>query len=456
MLAATIGLTTILVRARPARASESVAGEVSPLARRGPGCDLARTAIEHFGAGIPVARPRGRAPVPCATVVGITSEAADVGVTRAGNLFYAPRLDNTAPPPQNTLQGPEFVVRSADSGATWTPLDSGGPTTSGLVPPWMSVDPDTNRIWFVTALPSLCGARISWSDDEGDTWQTNPSVGCPAQGGEKLLEGPAPAGGARPVGYSHVVYYCANSIDIAASNLYCYRSLDGGRTFAFTGSFPDPMPPVGCAEHHPSRPGLVGPDGALYFPTTLCGALGVAISRDEGASWQFGSIADSGFQDIYTTSTAADARGNLYFAWRGPGALPYLSISTDRGATWRPPIMVAPPGVQAVRRVALAARRRGKVALAYLGTTDGIGFSGYITETRNALARRPRFWSAPVNDPASPLINASDAETFGDRFFYGNVTIGRGSTPWAGFHCAKATACPGQRLGVVGRLARGS
>jgi hypothetical protein len=117
--------------------------------------------------------------------------------------------------------------------------------------------------------------------------------------------------------------------------------------------------------------------------------------------------------------------------------------------------MVAPPGVQGVRRVALAARRRGQVAVAYLGTTDGVSFDGYITETRNALSRRPRFWSATVNDPASPLVNASDPETFGDRFFYGNVTIGRRRIPWAGFHCAKTSACPEERIGVVGRLMPG-
>ncbi|MGA8804504.1 MAG: hypothetical protein WB866_07430, partial [Solirubrobacterales bacterium] len=89
--------------------------------------------------------------------VGTTSEAASVGVTRSGSLFYAPLLENTSPPPQNTLQGPEWVVRSRDLGATWTKLDSGGPTTGGLVPPWMSIDPHTSRIWFATTLPNLCG-----------------------------------------------------------------------------------------------------------------------------------------------------------------------------------------------------------------------------------------------------------------------------------------------------------
>jgi hypothetical protein len=390
--------------------------------------------------------------VPCATFVGPTSESASVGVTPSGAVLYAPLLENTAAPPTNVLQGPEFVVRSRDLGATWSTLDSGGPTTGGLVPPWMSVDPKTARIWFATTLPSLCGARISWSDDDGDHWTTNPSVGCPAQGGEKLLEGRPPRSAPRPVGYPHVVYYCANAIDVAASNLWCYKSLDGGATFGFVGSFPDPTPPAGCAERHPSRPGIVGPDGVLYFPTVLCGALGIAISHDEGAAWQFRPIVDSGLQDIYTSGVAADRQGNLYVAWIGPGTLPYLTISTDRGASWRDPIMVTAPGVQAVRRVALTARKRAQVALAYLGTTDGSHFDGYITETRNALSRRPLFWSAPVNDPADPLVNAGDSETFGDRLFFGTDAIATDGTVWAGFHCAKTSACPGKRVGIVGRL----
>ena len=60
------------------------------------------------------------------------------------------------------------------------------------------------------------------------------------------------------------------------------------------------------------------------------------------------------------------------------------------------PIMVAAPGVSAVRRVAVTARKRGEVALAYLGTTDGSHYNGYITESHNVLDGKPRFWSASV------------------------------------------------------------
>ena len=189
------------------------------------------------------------------------------------------------------------------------------------------------------------------------------------------------------------------------------------------------------------------------IPVTRRTVLGIAISRDEGATWTHQTIALTQIQNIYIQSTAVDADGNLYIAWTGPSTLPYLTISRDRGNTWSTPIPLAAPGVQQVRTVAIAARRPGEIALAYQGTTDGTNFNGYITSTRDALAKRPIYWSATVNDPAEPLVNGSDSQTFGDRILYLTNVIGSDGSVWAGFHCAKTAACPGQRLGVMGRLA---
>lgn len=403
------------------------------------------------------------------TLVGQSVESATIGVTRSGTVVYAPLDPNDATPPQNVVQGPEYAAGSDDDGATWTALGSGGPTTGSLVPPWMDVDPVTSRIWFVTTLPSLCGARISWSDDDGRHWATNPSVGCPGQGSERVLEGPPPRGGARPHGYPHVVYYCGNGTDIEPSVLYCYKSLDGGRTFTSVGGFPDPGPPGYCGVEHAARPGIVGPNGFLYFPLDLCGQLGVAISRDEGATWQRLPIATTDIQDLYITSAAADSAGNVYIAWvAGSGAaagvggagLPYLVLSKNDGQTWSRPMMIAAPGVQQVRHVAITATGVGRIALAYLGasTTDaGAPFSGYITESSNALSRRPVFMSAAVNDPARPLIaqpfiTGPAQEPFGNRLFLIADAFAPDRTAWAAFHCAYESACPDARVGVAARL----
>jgi hypothetical protein len=340
----------------------------------------------------------------------------------------------------------------------------------------LSRDPETGRIWFASVLPPLCGAEISWSDDDGRTWQTNPTVGCPGMGSMRILEGPPPAGGARPTGYRHVVYYCANLSDLSNSNLWCYRSLDGGRSFAFTGSFPDPPPAPGCDTKHPARPGTVGSDGNLYFPVFMCGELSVAVSRDEGATWQFAHVARSDVQDLYITSMAADRAGNLYLAWISgsgstqptqttPGApnpstegllgegRPMLSISRDHGQTWSRPASVAPPGVAHARHIAITAARRGRVAVSYLANRDGSsGLDGYLTKSDDALSAHPVWWGASLNDPRQPLISTADPETFGDRLFFLTDAFAPGGEPWAAFHCAKTGACPGERIGVVGRL----
>jgi hypothetical protein len=398
------------------------------------------------------------------TFVGQTAESATIGITRSGAVIYAPRIDNSAPAPNNVLEGPEFAVLSRNRGLTWTALKSGGPTTGGLVPPWMSVDPVTSRIWFLTTLPTLCGARISWSDDDGNQWHTNPKVGCPGQGSERVLEGPPPHGGATPTSYPHVVYYCGNGVDTAPSIVYCYKSLNGGHTFTPVSGHPDPSGSPGtCGVNHAARPGTVGPDGFLYFPLDLCGKLGVALSRNEGRTWQRLPVANTNIQDMYITSLATDSAGNVYIAWvagrgsssgNGGSGLPYLVISRDHGRKWSKPMMIAAPGVQQVRHTAITATNTGHIAVAYLGSTDGgAHFSGYITESLNALAHRPLFWSAAVNNPARPLMSGSRPQTFGDRLFLISDTFGPDSTPWAAFHCAYENSCPNERFGVAARLA---
>jgi hypothetical protein len=181
------------------------------------------------------------------------------------------------------------------------------------------------------------------------------------------------------------------------------------------------------------------------------------VSRDEGATWRRLPAADTHIQDMYITSTATDRSGNVYMTWIADPGLPYLTISRDHGRTWRNPLMIAPPGVRQVRRTAIAATGTGHVAIAYLGSRDGgASFNGYITETHHALGRRPLFWSASVNAPHRPLVSGSRPQTFGDRLFFVSAAFGPDGVPWAAFHCAYETACRGERVGVVGRLATSS
>jgi hypothetical protein len=473
-VAVVTGVVALCVLVVPAAAASAGAGGRARFERGGQlglGCDPSRPAVAHYAGGVLLRHQPRFGPIPCMTFVGRAVDSAMVGVTRSGSVIWAARDDSTATPPANVLEGPEFVVRSNDLGATWTALGSGGPTTGGLVPTWMSVDPRTSRVWFVTTLASECGARISWSDDDGSSWQTNQSVGCPSEGSERVFEGPAPPGGARPHGYPHVVYFCGNGIDSAPSVLYCYKSLDGGRSFTAFPSFPDPGPPGYCGVFHAAVPGTVGPDGSIYMPLDYCGELGVAISRDEGATWTRIPIVSTNIADLYITSAATDAAGNVYITWvaasqpqpatvNGVG-LPYLVVSRDGGRTWSQPMMIAAPGVQQVRHTAVTASGIGRIAISYLGSTSAdpnAAFGGFITESNDVLRPRPVFWSASVNDPsqpliAQPLISGPTSEPFGNRLFFISDAFGLDRTPWAAFECADQSACPNERVGVAARLA---
>src|SRR5262249_36093184 len=110
MRTAGLALTVALALGMPA--ASLGAGNKGP--RNGPGCDPSRPAVAHRLGGQRLARQPAHRPIPCLTVVGQTSESAAVGVTRSGAVLYAPLLQNSAAPPANVLQGPEFVVRSND------------------------------------------------------------------------------------------------------------------------------------------------------------------------------------------------------------------------------------------------------------------------------------------------------------------------------------------------------
>ena len=423
----------------------------------GSGCDPARPAVAHYAGGVVAPGKRANPPIPCEAFVGTTSEAAiGRGDAARALVFYAPLLENTSPPPQNTLQGPEWVVRSRDLGASWTTLDSGARDRR----PRASVDehrPGTSRIWFVTTLPQLCGARVVTGATTTGHLAHRPVRPLPLTGRREAARGTAAAGG-REAGRLPARRLLLRQQHRHRSQQPVVLQVARRRPHVQLHRRLSRSPPAAGLRRSAIRRGRAwwGTTGAL-LPDHLCGALGVAISRDEGADLAVPADRSApGWRTSTRPARAVDRHGDLYFAYRGPGALPYLTISTDHGASWRPPMMVAAPGVSAVRRVAVAVRKRGEVALAYLGTTDGAHFNGYITESRNVLRRRPRFWSASVNDPAHPLVNAADSETFGDRFFYGTAAIAPDGTAWAGFHCAKTSACPGPRIGVVGRLARSS
>jgi hypothetical protein len=136
--------------------------------------------------------------------------------------------------------------------------------------------------------------------------------------------------------------------------------------------------------------------------------------------------------------------------------VPFLIISRNHGRTWSKPMMVGAPGVRQALHVAVTAAGWGQVAISNPGSRSGAaaaGFSGYITESFDAVTRRPVFWSASVNKPSQPLYPGAHTETFGDRLFFIADAFGPDGTPWAAFHCLDEPSCPSGRIAVAARLA---
>jgi hypothetical protein len=461
----------------------------------GPGCDPSRPAVAYRAGLGAVTSHQGNRPIPCAVVTGSTMETAPVGVSQDGTLVYAPQSTGAAAAPA--------IFTSKDDGATWQVQTPTLQPHTGSAIPWMHLDPQTNRIWFAMigpagSCPPGTYAQVSWSDDEGHSWQTPP--GDPAscrqlQGGMSIVEGPAPKGQPQPVGYPHVVYHCGNISDGAVPlSVHCWKSLDGGQTWSFVQG-PN-NPPSDCVGKFGGRGRAIGPDGTLYMsmqcqPTAAGvaiagpGALYLASSRDEGNTWNYQLVVNTSYeltQALGVSSLAADQAGNLYIVWVDENNSANLIVG--KGGRWGSPMNIAEPGVTFVTRVAVTVNNPGNIAMAYVGSEGPVRasgvldpsstFNGYITESNNAIGSDPTFLGAPVNDPASPLMSSAYAEAITatrGRLWLLSVAFGRDGTPYAGFHCGNMTlgsttgmdasiTCPNGEapppaplaLGVVGSL----
>ena len=362
----------------------------------------------------------------------------------------------------------------------------------------------TDRLFdFELTLP--CSA-VFISDDRGGTFSTN--LACNHADHQTLFAGPPPAGGPKPAGYRNVVYYCAidGGASVAAGITACSRSLDGGRTWLRTllpayisdgsrggGSLGIPGYCYGATGH-----GRVGPDGTVYLPRGFCDQPFLAISHDEGDTWERVQVSDLGMQtgtsagvgiEEHEARVAIDPAGNVYYFWIALDRLPYLAISRDGGRHFGKPMMVAPPGVNEAWGPAIDAGGTGRVAFSYLATThspgppfctrttltscvtaDGspgkpdsayanVDWSGYIGETVDALAADPIFYTAPVNDPRDPytrgVCGAIQCEPTHE--FHG-LSVRNDGTAWTSFSdgciAVPAAGCVGS-MGVVGSLVDG-
>ena len=341
------------------------------------------------------------------------------------------------------------VMRSTDLD-TWdevTPNIGGQQTHAVTGDPYVFVD-DTGkgeRVFTVDLQGYHC-SLISFSDDEGGTWETNPfGCGKPVNDHQTLFS--APPVTSSTIGYPNVIYYCYH--DVISSS--CTKSLDGGRNFIPTGTLSfegrDRQSGQLCGGLHGH--GVGDHRGFIYVPKVHCGEPWVAISRDEGATWERHRVAKLRGAG-HEASVAVDRAGNIYFAYISEALLPYLVVSRDGGKTWGRPMMVGSPGVVQASLPSIAVNARGEVAVVYMGSENPDPdhsyhqtWNGYVTRTSDALAPRPVFLSAQANLDRDPLLRGDCPQIkCGPVYDFIDVVVDEEGTAWAAFvdGCVKLCA----------------
>lgn len=488
------------------------APNVSPPARDAapaptlPLCDISRPAVAHHAGGV-LSSAAGPVPNPCGYHTGTNTFEPTIGIgPKTGHVFLYPSLEQAPNPP--VLDGPVGIMRSDDEGRTWTRiLPSVGSQPSHVVhaDPYFYVDPSTGRM-FADDQPVDNCSLISTSDDEGATW--NDSIaGCALFDHQTIFAGKPVT--STTMGYPNVVYRCAFSTGTTSEAGYstaCEKSLDGGRAWVATGA-PILVPTLGRGNrgapfcYAAIGHGAVGADGTVYVPNGFCGQPHLAISHDEGATWtnirvsDLGMAVDSTGSFDHEAGVGADVKGNVYFAWIAHDRLPYLVVSRDGARTWSSPLMIGVPGLKESVLGELIVGGQGKLAFAYLGSTNAPGppfnegqcdaldpgcavtaargvrdaryanvtWNAYMMETVTALDADPLFFTASVKPPSLPLMrHACDPGGCRPAYDFLDVRLGPDGTPWASFvdgcqaECERDPARSNNaHEGLVGRLVNG-
>jgi hypothetical protein len=385
-----------------------------------------------------------------------------LGVDPGGDVFFAAAgFDSIGGEPGTQ------ILHSANGGESWdnvSPrvLDQNSMPLSLDPYIWVddNVDGDTARIFTIDL--TLACSYMSFSDDGGASWITNPlSCGRPVNDHQTLFSGPPVS--SPTVGYPNILYYCWN--DVASSA--CSKSLDGGLTFHPTGT-----PAYGGAEAGNGDQGFYGvdgfcgglhghgsvsPQGVVYLPREFCGTPKLAISKDEGKTWDVVTISkkirsvSQPKEGAAHPSVATDEKGNVYYLWiSAKTRQPYLSVSKDEGKTWSKPVIAGPPGLDETNLPQIDARGEGKIAFVYYGSQNSpfpkcglecenkayekTTWNAYMTVSDDALSGNPTFHTAAISDPNDPLVRRECGPgRCQDVFDFIDVEIGPDGIPYGAF-----------------------
>jgi hypothetical protein len=373
-----------------------------------------------------------------------------IGVNRDGVAIF-PTIAFDVDAVARTLASTRVMV-STDEGRTWedrSPLIAAGtdrtppvrPNPTSL-DPYVYADPVTGRLFNID-LNLAAGGFLSYTDDAGKTWVSNPGCcGLPVDDHQTLFSGPPTTLVPLSPLYSRILYFCINQVGASS----CTHSLDGGLTWSGpVAAYPGAEPP---AEGKQCVPDVVADDlgdcvcgglhghghasektGTVFLPKGQCGRAEVARSTDNGVTFTETLVDRTVGIDGHEAIVSTDKAGNVYYFFLDRNALPRLSVSRDDGVTWSSPINVTVPGVTAAKFPSIVAGDTGRIAFLYVGTTTPHGrhvgdryenqttmypselanatWNGYVGFSLNADSADPVFATVTAHDPADPLARGA-------------------------------------------------
>ncbi|MHB1260798.1 MAG: sialidase family protein [Thermoplasmatota archaeon] len=241
------------------------------------------------------------------------------------SLFYYPVAEAGVVTDPSSLALHTMRARFDANGVpTWAQVDPPYQVPINL-DPMLVADSDTGRV-FSGGLLGPCSSMV-YSDDDGETWLPTINM-CSGEDFDHQSIGLGPPAGPIPSPEgTHVGYYCGQGGTIS-----CARSLDQGTTWG-----PFVEVPGSCGGFHGHI--RVSPTtGFVVVPTASCGEhAGYISTADGGITWTAHEITES---EEWTNGFDPSAQfsrpgGWLYYGMVSEHGI-YMALSKDEGASWEP------------------------------------------------------------------------------------------------------------------------